>query len=114
MNEITKTPWGSYKVIDSQPNYQIKEIVVKPEQAPSYQYHFKRKETWVIINGKGELKLNDELYIIETGDTIDIGFKDKHQVKNIGKEDLVFVEIQTGTYFGEDDIVRLNDLYGRE
>ena len=85
----------------------------KPGQAPSYQYHFKRSEIWIIVKGIAEIKIDDNVKFHVVGDIIRIPKEAKHQVTNIGETDLVFVEIQLGEYFGEDDIVRLEDKYGR-
>lgn len=113
MNYKEIRPWGEFENLLDTKLCKVKQIVIKPGQAPSYQYHFKRKEVWVIIQGNGELKLNDEIFSISLGSTINIPLKAKHQIKNIGTEDLIFIEVQLGEYFGEDDIVRLEDNYGR-
>jgi mannose-6-phosphate isomerase-like protein (cupin superfamily) len=106
-------PWGSFEnLLDT--NYcKVKEIVIKPGQAPSYQYHFKREEVWVVVQGSGELKLDEEITEVSTGQIIHVPLEAKHQIKNNGENDLVFIEVQMGEYFGEDDIVRLEDNYGR-
>jgi len=106
-------PWGTFEnLLDT--NYcKVKEIVIKPGQAPSYQYHFKREEVWVVVQGSGELKLDDEITKVTTGQIIHVPLESKHQIKNNGENNLVFIEVQMGEYFGEDDIVRLEDNYGR-
>jgi mannose-6-phosphate isomerase-like protein (cupin superfamily) len=91
----------------------VKQIVIKPGESPSYQYHHKRSEIWVIVKGTAEVRLDDEIKTYGVGDVVTVPVGSKHQPKNIGEEDLVFVEIQLGEYFGEDDIVRLEDKYGR-
>ena len=106
-------PWGSYTNLLDEEYTKVKKIVVKPGEAPSYQYHFKRSEVWVIVKGTAQVKLDDEVQHYKVGDIIFIPKKSKHQVKNIGEDELVFVEVQLGEYFGEDDIVRLEDNYGR-
>lgn len=106
-------PWGSYTNLLNEEYTKVKKIVVKPGEAPSYQYHFKRSEVWVIVKGTAQVKLDDEVQHYKVGDIIFIPKKSKHQVKNIGEDELVFVEVQLGEYFGEDDIVRLEDNYGR-
>ena len=112
-NYKEERPWGTFEnLLDT--NYcKVKKIVIKPGQAPSYQYHFKRSEVWVVVQGEGELTLNDETEQVTTGRIIYVPVKAKHQIENNGDEDLIFIEIQQGSYFGEDDIVRLNDQYGR-
>jgi mannose-6-phosphate isomerase-like protein (cupin superfamily) len=106
-------PWGNFENLLDDTYCKVKKIVIHPEQAPSYQYHFKRSEVWVVVKGVGELKLNDVIYKVSSGDVLEIPLEAKHQIKNTGKDDLVFIEVQLGTYFGEDDIVRIEDNYGR-
>ena len=113
MNYKEQRPWGEFENLLDSPLCKVKQIIIKPGQAPSYQYHFKREEVWVIVQGSGELKLDDEIFPISLGSTINIPLKAKHQIKNTGTEDLIFIEVQLGEYFGEDDIVRLEDNYGR-
>lgn len=79
----------------------------------SYQYHFKRNEVWIIVKGEAEVKIDGIVMQHKVGDIIKIPVEAAHQVRNIGKNELVFVEVQLGDYFGEDDIVRLEDNYGR-
>ena len=106
-------PWGSYTNLMDEPYTKVKKIVIKPGEAPSYQQHFKRSEIWVVVKGIGECKIDDVVTYHTPGDVINIKKEQKHQFTNIGQTDLVFVEIQLGEYFGEDDIVRLEDKYGR-
>ena len=106
-------PWGHYLNIFDAPYTKVKEIRIKPGEAPSYQYHYKRSEIWVIVQGTAEVRLDDEIKNYGVGDVVTVPTKAKHQPKNIGEEDLIFIEIQLGEYFGEDDIVRLEDKYGR-
>jgi len=91
----------------------VKKIVIKPGESPSYQYHFKRSEVWIIVKGQAEVKIDCVLMQHSVGDIIRIPKKTAHQVTNIGEDELVFIEVQLGEYFGEDDIVRLEDKYGR-
>ena len=110
---VVVKPWGSYQNLMDEEYTKVKKIVIKPGESPSYQYHFKRSEVWVLVKGMGEVKVNDEVHSFDVGDIITIPKEAKHQVTNTGDQDLVFVEIQLGEYFGEDDIVRLEDKYGR-
>tara|TARA_Y100001973_G_C5095396_1_gene279733 strand:+ start:488 stop:838 length:351 start_codon:yes stop_codon:yes gene_type:complete len=112
-NYIESRPWGIFENLLDKEYCKVKEITIKPGQAPSYQYHFKRSEVWVIIKGQGQLKLNDEIIEVGPKKIIHVPLEAKHQIKNTGQEDLVFIEVQLGEYFGEDDIVRLEDNYGR-
>ena len=106
-------PWGRFFIIDEQSTYKLKRIEVEPGKRLSYQYHKKRSEVWTIIKGKGLITLNDKVKEHSKGDTILIPQGMKHRIENNTKDKVVFIEIQTGSYFGEDDIVRLEDDYGR-
>ena len=111
---IVNKPWGSYQTIYGDKNTQVKVIKITPNENPSYQYHFKRTETWVVVSGKGLLTQDGTEKEISAGMVVFVPKQSKHKVKNIGKEELVFVEVQLGEYFGEDDIVRIDDKYGRQ
>jgi|TARA_Y100000004_G_scaffold169697_1_gene204176 mannose-6-phosphate isomerase-like protein (cupin superfamily) len=113
MSEEVVKPWGSYTNLMDEEYTKVKKIVIKSGQAPSYQYHFKRSEIWVIVKGTAEVRIDDNTMLHSVGDIIRIPTEAKHQITNVGNEDVVFVEIQLGEYFGEDDIVRLEDKYGR-
>ena len=106
-------PWGSYTVLHDPEDCKVKRISVKPSERLSYQYHHKREEIWVFISGKGTVTLNDNLVFVKAGSIVHIPIGAKHRIENTGEENLDFVEVQLGTYFGEDDIVRLKDDYDR-
>ena len=106
-------PWGKYFVLDDNPDYKIKRIEVKPKARLSYQFHKNRSETWVIIKGEGVVTIEGKNNNIIKGDTINIPKTAKHRIENTGSDKLIFIEVQTGTYFGEDDIVRIEDDYNR-
>jgi len=110
---VVVKPWGSYQNLMDEEYTKVKKIVVKPGESPSYQYHFKRSEIWVIVKGTAEIRIDDVVTTYSVGDVVRIPKEAKHQVFNGGNADVVFVEIQLGEYFGEDDIVRLEDKYGR-
>jgi mannose-6-phosphate isomerase-like protein (cupin superfamily) len=114
MNITENRPWGSYTILLDSDNCKVKTIVIKPDESPSYQYHFKRKEHWIIVQGSGKLILNDVERNVFEGDCIFVDKLEKHKIINTGIIDLKFIEVQTGEYFGEDDIVRLEDKYGRK
>jgi len=113
MSPTTLTPWGYYKTILEYPFTKVKMILVKPNEILSYQYHYKRSEVWTIVQGTAKVRIDGMKYIKKVGDVIQLPKEAKHQIENIGKDDLVFIEVQLGEYFGEDDIVRLEDKYGR-
>ena len=106
-------PWGSYTVLIDEPDHKVKTIVVLPGCRLSYQVHGKRSEHWFIVRGTGTVVLNERDVPVEPGVAIDVPAGMAHRIANTGTEDLVFIEVQTGEYFGEDDIVRLDDDFGR-
>jgi mannose-6-phosphate isomerase len=111
--EHDERPWGSYTVLADEPDHKVKRIVVAPGKRLSYQRHARRSEHWFIVQGAGALTLDGERVEVGVGDAIDVPSGIAHRIENIGADDLVFVEIQHGSYFGEDDIVRLEDDFGR-
>jgi mannose-6-phosphate isomerase len=111
--EKDRRPWGTYYVIEDKHNHKIKRIEVEVGQRLSYQYHNKRSEVWTIIEGVALITLDGIEKKFHKGETIIIPLGIKHRVKNIGKVKLIFIEVQTGEYFGEDDIVRIEDDYKR-
>tara|TARA_R100001443_G_scaffold46050_1_gene59050 strand:- start:437 stop:823 length:387 start_codon:yes stop_codon:yes gene_type:complete len=106
-------PWGSFENLLDEKYCKVKRIIVKPGQRLSYQYHHKRTEHWVIVQGDAIVTLDDEEYLFQEGMVVEIPVTTKHRVENKFDKDLIFIETQTGTYFGEDDIVRIEDDYGR-
>jgi mannose-6-phosphate isomerase len=108
-----RRPWGSYTVLEEGSNYKVKRIEVLPGKRLSYQRHSKRAEHWVVINGTGRITLDGQQILLKVGDAVDVPLGAAHRVENIGEELLVFIEVQLGSYLGEDDIVRLHDDFGR-
>jgi len=106
-------PWGYYHELCSSEHYKVKHIVIKPSAQISLQYHMHRTEHWVIISGTGQVTLDDKIINVTADQSVFIPKTYHHTIKNTGTVDLHMVEVQTGTYFGEDDIVRLEDKYGR-
>ncbi len=106
-------PWGSFTILADEPDHKVKRIVVKPGQRLSLQRHKYRKEHWLVITGTAVVTRNDDVIILKAGEAVDIALGDIHRVENNTKEDMVFVEVQLGEYFGEDDIERFEDDYGR-
>lgn len=111
--EAASTPWGRWEVLLDKEGYKVKEITVNPGGKLSYQKHFKREEHWVAVEGEGVVILEDKEFVMKPGDTIDIPVEKNHRALNRGKKPFIFVEVQLGNYLGEDDIVRLEDSYGR-
>jgi mannose-6-phosphate isomerase len=106
-------PWGSYTVLEERTTYKVKRIEVLPGQRLSYQKHEKRAEHWMIVGGRASVTLNGEEVDLSPGQSIDIPRGAAHRIANPGTDPLTFIEIQRGDYFGEDDIIRLEDDYGR-
>src|SRR5579871_4914270 len=111
--EMDSRPWGSYVVLDEEPDHKIKRIVVSPGKRLSLQVHKRRSEHWFVVHGQGIVTLDQTTVEVGPGDSVDVEVGTAHRVENHGTSDLVFVEVQHGTYFGEDDIVRLDDDFGR-
>ena len=111
--ESEQRPWGSWHVIDVNPGYKIKRIHVNPGCRLSYQTHEHRSEHWVVVFGKATCTIDDEVRVAGPGESVDVPVGAKHRLSNEGSEELVIVEVQRGGYTGEDDIIRLDDDYGR-
>ena len=111
--ESEERPWGRFFVLHDEPTYKLKRIEVDPGARLSYQYHHKRSEVWTIVEGVGTITLEGISKDYLKGETVLIPQGVKHRIENIGDQKLVFIEVQLGDYFGEDDIVRLEDNYGR-
>ena len=113
MLEIGERPWGKYFVLADEPHYKLKRIEINPGQKLSYQFHYKRQEQWTIIEGNATIVLDGEEIPLAYRQSIFIPLGAKHRIMNLTDKPVVFIEVQTGTYFGEDDIVRLEDEYDR-
>ena len=111
--ESEERPWGRFFVIHDESNYKLKRIEIEPGRRLSYQYHNKRSEAWTIVDGNGLITLNGEDNEYSKGETVLIPQGVKHRIENKGQEKLILIEVQTGSYFGEDDIVRIEDDYNR-
>jgi len=113
MDNMKETrPWGFYKTLEESKNYKVKYIWVDANQKLSYQSHTKRAEHWFIVKGLAEVTIDDYVFQAGSGDTVDIAIGQKHRIEAIDNP-VEFIEVQTGTYFGEDDITRYEDNYGR-
>ena len=106
-------PWGSYDSIDMGERFQVKRITVKPGAALSLQKHHHRAEHWVIVSGTAEVTRNEEVFLVAENESAFLPLGAVHRLRNPGKVPLELIEVQSGSYLGEDDIVRLEDVYGR-
>ncbi len=106
-------PWGHYKTLSLGNRFQVKSIVVKPGGQLSLQSHMHRSEHWVIVEGTGSVVVDDEEKVLSENQSIYIPLGAVHRLSNHGKVPLQLIEVQTGTYLGEDDIIRYEDIYER-
>jgi mannose-6-phosphate isomerase-like protein (cupin superfamily) len=106
-------PWGSYTVLADAEDHKVKRIVVQPGRRLSYQKHACRSEHWFVVRGRGAVTIDGTRTEIGPGDAVDIPVRAAHRIECIDANDLVFIEVQHGDYFGEDDIERLEDDFGR-
>ena len=109
----TDRPWGSYSVIHDSKSTKVKSITVLPKQRLSYQSHKNRSEHWIIVEGEAEVTLQGVTKTYHSGQYVFIPALAKHRVANLGDLELTFIEVQTGSSFDEEDIVRYDDDYGR-
>jgi mannose-6-phosphate isomerase len=113
-NDDSTRPWGHYEILLDTKYCKVKRIYVKPEQRLSYQYHHKRQEAWTVVSGVARITVDDDTNDFGPGETVLIPLGAKHRMANPKKDqDMILIEVQTGTYFGEDDIVRVQDDYDR-
>jgi mannose-6-phosphate isomerase len=106
-------PWGTFTVLDETDGFKVKRIEVLPGKRLSYQKHAQRAEHWVVVEGTAKVTLDGDDIIVNAGEAIDIAIGAAHRVENPGDKPLVFIEVQRGGYLGEDDIIRLQDDFGR-
>jgi mannose-6-phosphate isomerase len=112
--EFDERPWGSYTVLDDELfDHKVKRIVVAPGKRLSYQTHRQRAEHWFIVNGTATVTLDGVERDYAAGESVDIALGQAHRCENRGSTPVVLIEVQYGTYFGEDDIERLEDDFGR-
>ncbi|MBA2735357.1 MAG: phosphomannose isomerase type II C-terminal cupin domain [Pyrinomonadaceae bacterium] len=112
--KFDQRPWGSFTVLDESADYKVKRIEVLPGKRLSYQRHSHRSEHWFVVSGIAKVTLNGKEFLVEKGEAVDIPVETAHRVENPDVSRLlIFIETQTGDYFGEDDIVRLEDDFGR-
>jgi mannose-1-phosphate guanylyltransferase/mannose-6-phosphate isomerase len=114
--EVHKTvyrPWGSFSVLEDADDCKVKRLVVKPGQVLSLQKHHRRAEHWTVISGEAKVRIDDNEFILRPNESTYIPANTRHRLENPGTKDVHLIEVQTGDYFGEDDIIRYEDIYGR-
>jgi len=114
VHRTVRRPWGTYTVLEEGPGYKIKRIVVKPKASLSLQLHRQRSEHWVVISGDAKVVNGEQELLVRPNESTFIPSGNKHRLANPGTTDLVIIEVQAGSYVGEDDIVRFDDIYGRK
>ena len=108
-----RRPWGGYQVLETAPDHSVKVIDIDPGKRLSLQRHARRSEHWVVVSGQARVVREEEEILLGAGESVDIPLQAKHRIGNPGTVPLVFIEVQFGDYFGEDDIERFEDDFGR-
>ena len=106
-------PWGSYTILEDAADCKVKRLVVKPGQVLSLQRHHRRADHWTVVRGTAKVRLGDDEFLLKANQSTFVPVETLHRLENPGDEDIHLIEVQTGNYFGEDDIERLEDIYGR-
>lgn len=107
-------PWGSYSVIEDAPDCKVKRLTVRPGHVLSLQMHYRRSEHWTVVSGTAKVRVGEREFLLQHNESIHIPLQTLHRLENATNEDLHLIEVQCGDYFGEDDIVRYEDRYGRK
>ena len=106
-------PWGSFTCIEKGPSWQVKRLEIKPKASISLQMHHHRSEHWIVVEGIAKIEVDEKTSFLSKNESTYIPLGSKHRLSNPGEETLILIEIQSGDYLGEDDIVRFQDKYGR-
>jgi mannose-1-phosphate guanylyltransferase/mannose-6-phosphate isomerase len=112
-HQTVHRPWGSYTILEDADDCKVKRLVVKPGQVLSLQLHHRRSEHWTVVQGTAKVRLGDDEFLLHQNESTYIPVETLHRLENPGTEDVHLIEVQTGDYFGEDDIERIEDVYGR-
>ena len=113
-HRVVYRPWGKYDSIDTGSEYQVKRITVNPGAKLSVQMHHHRAEHWIVVSGEAKVTVGNRTFILNKNESTYIPLGEVHSLENPGIDKLELIEVQSGSYLGEDDIVRLSDHYGRE
>ena len=113
IHRVAHRPWGTYEVLVDTKGYKVKRIVVKPNGRLSLQKHYHRNEHWIVVTGTATVTVENETKLVRPNESTYIKMGQVHRLENGGKIDLVMIEVQVGEYTGEDDIVRIEDIYQR-
>jgi len=113
LHRVVHRPWGTYDSLESGDRFQVKRIIVKPGAALSLQMHHHRAEHWIVVKGVAEVTCDDKVFLLAENQSTYLPLGSKHRLRNPGKVPVELIEVQSGSYLGEDDIVRFDDVYGR-
>ncbi len=113
LHRTVSRPWGTYTILEEGPRFKIKRIVVKAGASLSLQMHQHRSEHWIVVTGTAEIVNGDQTIRLEANESTYIPAGHKHRLANVTDVELALIEVQCGSYLGEDDIVRFDDIYGR-
>lgn len=113
INKLETRPWGGFIVLIDNPTHKVKKLIINSKKRFSLQKHKKRSETWIIVKGQLQITVGVNTSLYSYGQTISVPAETIHRIENIGDDVAEVIEVQTGTYFGEDDIERLEDDFGR-
>ena len=114
LNKTIYRPWGNYTSIVEGDTWQVKRLEIKPKEALSLQLHNFRSEHWIVVNGSAKIEIDEEISFLSKNESIYVPLGSKHRLSNPGEEPLMIIEVQNGSYLGEDDIIRFEDKYGRQ
>lgn len=113
LHKLETRPWGGYIILLDTEYCKVKKLILNPKKRFSLQYHHKRTETWTVIKGNLKITLDSNEKTYSYGETIIVPIGTKHRIENVSNDPAELIEVQTGSYFGEDDIVRVDDDFGR-
>ena len=113
INNKIYRPWGHFTTIEENDRWKVKKIELNPKARISLQLHNHRSEHWVVVSGIATVEINGEITVIKENESIYVPKQYKHRLSNLNKDPLIIIEIQSGDYLGEDDIIRFDDIYGR-
>jgi mannose-1-phosphate guanylyltransferase/mannose-1-phosphate guanylyltransferase/mannose-6-phosphate isomerase len=113
LHKVVHRPWGYYQNLHDGDGFQVKRLTVKPGASISLQKHFKRSEHWTVVEGTARVTRGDETFLLQANESTYIPLGTAHRLENGGDTPMTLIEVQCGSYLGEDDIVRLEDAYGR-
>ena len=113
INKKVHRPWGNFTSVIKEKTWQVKRLEINPKSSLSLQLHHKRAEHWIVVKNTAKVEINGKISFLKENESIYVPLGSKHRLSNPGDETLILIEVQSGTYLGEDDIVRFKDNYNR-